>query len=106
MADSPTDALNLSGDSAPPYANRPDIYIEDSRVVNVNGAKGANHSDVYQPQGAIGHLYIHGLTASSNYQGLFLPPQAPIGAISLIKWTFPTAPEVSRARPSHTSCGW
>src|SRR5664280_549505 len=51
--------------------------------MNVNGAKNANHSDVYQPQGAIGHLYINGLTASSNYQGLFLSPQAPIAAISL-----------------------
>ena len=84
MAGSPTDALNLSGDSSAPYANQPDVYIEDSRIVNVNGAKNGNHSDVYQPQGAINHLFVNGLTASSDYQGLFLSPQdAPIAAISL-----------------------
>lgn len=77
------DAIDAYGDTAGPYVNVPDVTIENCRVVGVNGSSATNHADIYQPQGAIGRLRIDKLTGRSNYQGLFVPPQNPIGSRDL-----------------------
>lgn len=88
------DAINVSGTTG-----RPDVYLQNLRVTGVNGSMATTHADVFQPQGPIGSLYVDRLTATSNYQGLFLPPQQPITSIDLrrvnLSYTDPTATHVT-----------
>lgn len=76
----PGDAINACGSQAAPYTSRPDVYIQNCRILNVNGANppGAD-ADIFQAQGAIENLYVDLVTASSNYQGFSLfQNQAPM----------------------------
>lgn len=73
------DAINVCGDTAATYTKFPDVYIQNTRIIGVNGTNATTHADVFQPQGSIKNLFIDKLTFSSNYQGLSLfQNQAPI----------------------------
>ena len=72
------DGKNLSGDGinvSGKMGFTPDVYIQNVRVVNINGFTAGEHADIFQAQGDIGKLHIDHLTGTSNYQGLFLRPQ-------------------------------
>lgn len=73
------DAINVSG--AP--GALPDVYLQNLRVTGVNGSRGGVHADIFQPQGPIGDLRVDRLTGRSDYQGLFIPPQAPMSSAEL-----------------------
>jgi hypothetical protein len=60
------------------------VQIENVRAMGLRGSYSSNHTDVVQPYGGVKDLRIDHLTASTNYQGLFLRPDAgPIGSIEL-----------------------
>lgn len=72
------DGKNLSGDGINVSGKKgftPDVYIQNTRVVNINGFTAGEHADIFQAQGDIGKLHIDHLTGTSNYQGLFLRPE-------------------------------
>ena len=72
------DGKNLSGDGINVSGKKgftPDVYIQNTRVVNINGFSAGEHADMFQAQGDIGKLRIDHLTGTSNYQGLFLRPE-------------------------------
>lgn len=52
---------------------RPDVYVQNTRIVNINGSSGGVHGDCFQPQGPVGNLYFNQVTCTSNYQGFFIP---------------------------------
>lgn len=54
---------------------KPDIYIQNCRIVNITGTYEGVHGDIFQAQGPLGTIRIDGLTGSSDYQGLFIPNQ-------------------------------
>lgn len=55
------------------------VQIENIRGLGVRGDIDNVHGDVIQPWGGVANLRVDRLTASSNYQGLFLRPD--LGAI-------------------------
>ena len=65
------DGINVSGKKG----FTPDVYIQNARVMNINGFSGGEHADIFQAQGDIGQLRVDHLTGSSNYQGFFLRPE-------------------------------
>lgn len=72
------DGKNVSGDGINVAGKKgftPDVYIQNARVMNINGFAAGEHADIFQAQGDIGKLHIDHLTGSSNYQGLFLRPE-------------------------------
>ena len=72
------DGKNLSGDGINVSGKKgftPDVYIQNARVMNINGFTAGEHADIFQAQGDIGRLHVDHLTGSSNYQGLFLRPE-------------------------------
>lgn len=64
------DAINACGSGDGSATLQPDMYIQNCRIVGVNGANAGVHADVFQAQGAIKNLYIDNVTLSSNYQGI------------------------------------
>lgn len=81
LASANVDALNICGSTSAPYNLRPNVIIQNSRIVNVNGTDATNHADVFQAQGSISNLFIDRLTFSSNYQGLFISQdQVPVAS--------------------------
>jgi hypothetical protein len=70
------DAINVGGSS-------PDVYLQNCRIVGVNGSRAGTHADLFQPQGPIGDLCVDRLTGRSNYQGFYLAPQQPISSVEL-----------------------
>lgn len=64
------DAINACGNTSPAYTLFPDVYIQNCRLLNINGTAATNHSDAFQAQGSIGNLFIDRVTLSSNHQGL------------------------------------
>lgn len=77
------DAIDVGGSPTAPWDARPDVYVQNCRIVGVTGSHAGIHADILQPQGAVGGIYVDGLTGSTDYQGLFLPPQKPIDRIEL-----------------------
>jgi hypothetical protein len=72
------DGKNLAGDGINVSGKKgfvPGVYIQNVRVVNINGFSAGEHADMFQAQGDIGKLRIDHLTGTSNYQGLFLRPE-------------------------------
>jgi hypothetical protein len=66
--------------------NSPDsvFQIQNLRVLGLRGSFGGYHADVVQPYGGVKTLRIDRLSASSNYQGLFLRPDlGPIGSMDI-----------------------
>lgn len=87
------DAINACGNTGGPFTLFPDIYIQNCRILGVNGTNATTHADVFQAQGSIGTLYIDKVTASSNYQG-----------ISIFQNQFPTkAAYISRTNLFYTA---
>jgi hypothetical protein len=80
------DGKNLSGDGINVSGKKgftPDVYIQNTRVVNINGFSAGEHADMFQAQGDIGKLHIDRLTGTSNYQGLFLRPEFRIASATI-----------------------
>lgn len=74
---------------------RPDIYIQNCRIVNIRGTYQGVHGDIFQAQGPLGTVRIDGLTGTTDYQGLFIPKQfeitrSEISRIDLTAFTTPT----------------
>lgn len=60
------------------------VQLENVRVTGLRGGYDTNHTDVVQPWGGVAKLRVDRLTATSNYQGIFLKPdQGPIGSVDL-----------------------
>jgi hypothetical protein len=81
------DAKNLTGDGINVSGKKgfaPEVYLQNVRVLNINGFAAGEHADIFQPQGDIGNLHIDRLTGGSNYQGLFLRPEFQV-ASAIIK---------------------
>jgi hypothetical protein len=62
---------------------QPDIYVQNTRILNMHGSLATVHADCFQPQGSVGRVYMDNVTCTTNYQGLFIPPQHPIGSADL-----------------------
>ena len=80
------DGKRLSGDGINVSGKKgflPDVYIQNARVVNINGFTAGEHADIFQAQGDIGRLHIDHLTGTSNYQGLFLRPEFAIAGATI-----------------------
>ncbi len=54
---------------------QPDLVVQNTRVVNVNGALTSGHADVLQTQGTVGAIKLYNVTGTTNYQGIFIAPQ-------------------------------
>lgn len=65
------DVVNVSGLSG----YKPDVYLQNIFETGAAGQLATNHTDIYQASGDIGNMYVHRVTADSNYQGFFLPRQ-------------------------------
>lgn len=82
MTSCPGDGINACGSTSGPYTLLPDVYIQNCRLLNINGSNAGADADVYQPQGGIGNLFMDRVTFTSNYQGISLfRGQAPIGNV-------------------------
>lgn len=93
VSGSDLDAINICGDISPTYANFPDVYIQNCRLLGINGSEATNHSDGWQAQGSVGNLFMDCVTLTSNDQG-----------ISLFQNQFPTrAAYISRVNCSYTN---
>lgn len=68
------DAINVGGTAG----TGPDVYLQAISVSGVRGSFDTVHADIFQPHGPLGHVRIDRLSGSSDYQGLFLAPQAPV----------------------------
>lgn len=83
MANTHADFLCVSGGSL----YRPDVYFQNSRIINLTATDATNHADVFQPQGLVGRVYVDKVTFSSNYQGFTISADstgnAPAGAVRL-----------------------
>lgn len=78
------DAFNVYGNVSPgPFTRQaPDVYIQNCRVVNLNGTNAGTHTDLWQAQGSISNVYIDKLTFDSNYQGISIfQKQNPTGPV-------------------------
>jgi hypothetical protein len=62
---------------------RSDIFVQNCRITGVNSNTSSIHADAFQFYGPAGRLYIDKLTVATQYQGLFLSPQYPVGGIDL-----------------------
>ena len=79
-----SDAINAGGSIYPgPYSAFPDVYIQNCHITGVRGSSSAVHSEVYQPQASVNNLRIDKLTGYSDYQGLFIPPSAPLSTVEI-----------------------
>lgn len=65
MANTHADFLCVSGGTL----YRPDVYWQNSRILNLTATDATNHADIFQPQGLVGRVYVDKITFSSNYQG-------------------------------------
>jgi hypothetical protein len=65
MANTHADFCDISGGAL--YT--PDVYFQNSRIINLTATDSTNHADIFQPQGLVGRVYVDKLTFSSNYQG-------------------------------------
>lgn len=93
VSGSDLDAINVCGDISAPYKNFPDVYIQNCRLLGINGSEMTNHSDGFQAQGSIASLYMDKVTLTSNDQG-----------ISIFQNQFPTqAAYISRINCSYTA---
>ncbi len=54
---------------------QPDLVVQNTQVLNVNGAYSSGHADVLQTQGLAGNIELYNVTGTTNYQGLFISPQ-------------------------------
>lgn len=61
----------------------PTVTIQNSLIENVNGTRGGTHGDVFQTHGPVGDIRMYNVTGSTNYQGLFIAPQAPTKSATL-----------------------
>lgn len=85
------DGINACGDQSSPFTNRPNVFIQNCRILGINGTNATNHSDAFQAQGAIGNLYVDRVTLSSNDQGISIfQNQFPTGScfISRVNGTY------------------
>jgi len=65
------DGIDIAGNAASP----PDLYVQNTRIVNVHGSYSKAHSDAVQTQGPAGELGFYNVTATTDYQGIFIAPQ-------------------------------
>ncbi len=54
---------------------QPDLVVQNTQVLNVNGASSSGHADVLQTQGLAGNIDLYNVSGTTNYQGLFISPQ-------------------------------
>lgn len=79
MRDVSNDAIAVSSVGS----HRPDVYLQNIRATGVNGSFAGTHADLFQHQGNIGRVFVHGFTGRSNYQGFFVPSQFSIAGLDL-----------------------
>lgn len=72
------DGIVVTGSTSAPYTVKPDVYIQNCRVEGLMSTNSLNHADLFQPQGAIGTLYVDKFTGKSNYQGFFVRQEYPM----------------------------
>lgn len=70
----------LAGGSAD-GAKRPDVYIQNCRLMGVAGSLSGGHGDGFGPWVAINNLYIDRVTVQTGYQGFFLDPLLITGSV-------------------------
>lgn len=80
------DAIAVYGASG----KQPNVTIQNSLIENVTGTNSGAHGDVFQTHGPVGDIRMYNVTGSTNYQGLFIAPQAATRSADLenvnMKW--------------------
>lgn len=74
-----SDALMLGGSAD--GTKRPDVYIQNCRIMGVAGSLSGGHGDGYGPWVAVRNLYVDQVTAQTGYQGFFLDPNNVTGNV-------------------------
>ena len=94
-----TDAIAAGGTFASPYTNRPNVILKNIRATGVNGTQASpTHADCFQAGYAIARLWIDRFTGSSNYQGIFVPPQkGPFDSIEISRTNILMQPNADSA---------
>jgi hypothetical protein len=83
------DAINAGGNTAAAFTLFPDVYIQNCRIIGVNGTAAATHADAFQPQASLGRLFIDNCTIVTTYQGIFVPPTTfPISELHISRTNF------------------
>lgn len=70
----PSDAASMGGASG----LFPDVYLQNFYAQGLTGINSGLHPDVFQLGQPVRNVCIDRVTGSTNYQGLFMPPQAAI----------------------------
>ena len=55
------------------------VQLQNMRIVGLTGVKAGFHADMVQPWGGVNKLFIDRLTGFSDYQGLQISPDLPMG---------------------------
>lgn len=83
------DMLTGGGSGASPFSYLPDVYLAACYFHNNRGSESGVHADGYQPQTALGNVYIDYCTIESEVQAYFGQPEGkPRGTLHISRTNF------------------